>query len=51
MREMKDSGLEWIGEIQKDWCVKNGKYVFHDYGMSVNDDFISDNVEEIYKIK
>ena len=51
MRQMKDSGIEWIGEIPKDWCVKNGKYVFNVYGMSVNDDFISDTVEESYKIK
>lgn len=51
MREMKDSGIEWIGEIPKDWCVKNGKYVFNVYGISVNDDFISDTVEESYKIK
>lgn len=51
MREMKDSGIEWIGEIPKDWCVKNGKYVFNVYGMSVNDDFINDTVEESYKIK
>lgn len=51
MREMKDSGIEWIGEIPKDWCVKNGKYVFNVYGMSVNDDFINDTDEESYKIK
>lgn len=51
MGEMKDSGIEWIGEIPKDWCVKNGKYVFNVYGMSVNDDFINDTVEESYKIK
>lgn len=51
MHEMKDSGIEWIGEIPKDWCVKNGKYVFNVYGMSVNDDFINDTVEESYKIK
>ena len=51
MREMKDSGIEWIEEIPKDWCVKNGKYVFNVYGMSVNDDFINDTVEESYKIK
>ena len=51
MREMKDSGIEWIGEIPKDWCVNNGKYVFNVYGMSVNDDFINDTVEESYKIK
>lgn len=26
MREMKDSGIEWIGQIPKDWKVKNLKY-------------------------
>ena len=26
MREMKDSGIEWIGEIPKDWTVKRLKY-------------------------
>lgn len=28
MREMKDSGIEWIGEIPKHWTVKNLKYIF-----------------------
>ncbi|CAI3344201.1 restriction endonuclease subunit S [Enterococcus cecorum] len=28
MREMKDSGIEWIGEIPKDWELYKGKYVF-----------------------
>ena len=28
MREMKDSGIEWIGQIPKDWAVKNLKYIF-----------------------
>jgi len=27
MREMKDSGIEWIGEIRKDWDIKKLKYV------------------------
>ena len=27
MREMKDSGIEWIGEIPKDWEIIKGKYV------------------------
>ena len=27
MREMKDSGVEWIGEIPKDWKVSRLKYV------------------------
>ena len=26
--EMKDSGIEWLGEIPKDWEVKNFKYMF-----------------------
>lgn len=26
MREMKDSGVEWIGKIPKDWDVFKGKY-------------------------
>lgn len=28
MREMKDSGIEWIGEIPKDWKVKRLKYLY-----------------------
>ena len=28
MREMKDSGIEWIGEIPKDWHIKRAKYLF-----------------------
>ena len=34
MREMKDSGIEWIGEIPKDWkigCIKNIIEVLTDY--------------------
>ena len=27
MREMKDSGIEWIGEISKDWKVKRCKNI------------------------
>lgn len=26
--EMKDSGIEWIGEIPKEWELKKGKYLF-----------------------
>ena len=26
MREMKDSGIEWIGEIPETWDIKKGKY-------------------------
>lgn len=28
MREMKDSEIEWIGEIPKDWSLKKGRYLF-----------------------
>lgn len=28
MREMKDSGIEWIGEIPKDWDILRLKYCF-----------------------
>lgn len=27
MREMKDSGVEWIGQIPKDWKIKKPKYI------------------------
>ena len=29
MREMKDSGVEWIGEIPKDWKILQVKYLFY----------------------
>lgn len=28
MREMKDSGIEWIGQIPQEWDVQRGKYTF-----------------------
>ncbi|MGN0841583.1 MAG: restriction endonuclease subunit S [Candidatus Ornithospirochaeta sp.] len=28
MREMKDSGVEWIGKIPAHWIINRGKYVF-----------------------
>ena len=28
MREMRDSGVEWIGEIPKDWNCCKQKYRF-----------------------
>ena len=31
MREMKDSGIEWIGEIPKDWDTTKLKYVVDCY--------------------
>ncbi len=29
MKEMKDSGIEWIGEIPTDWCIGRIKYNFY----------------------
>jgi len=29
LREMKESGIEWVGSIPKDWNVKKGKYIFN----------------------
>lgn len=31
MREMKDSGVEWIGEIPKDWKLSKTKYFYDCY--------------------
>lgn len=28
MREMKDSGVDWIGEIPANWNINRGKYIF-----------------------
>jgi type I restriction enzyme S subunit len=38
MREMKDSGVEWIGNIPKDWSVTKFKYIAEIYtGNSISD--------------
>lgn len=29
MREMKDSGIEWVGKIPSDWKIMANKYVMH----------------------
>ena len=28
MREMKDSGVAWIGEIPKDWSIEKVRQIF-----------------------
>ena len=28
MREMKDSGIEWVGQVPNNWKLKRGKYLF-----------------------
>lgn len=38
MREMKDSGIEWIGQIPKDWKIIKGKYVLEYLQKPVKDD-------------
>ena len=32
MREMKDSGISWVGEIPKEWSVKKIKHISHVIG-------------------
>ena len=47
MREMKDSGIPWIGEIPKDWEVKRLKNLATDKGSLIIDgDWIESNVIE-----
>lgn len=36
--EMKDSGIEWIGEIPKHWEIKKGKYILKLLKRTVRDD-------------
>ena len=38
MREMKDSGVEWIGEIPRNWRILRGKYVLHLLNRNVEED-------------
>lgn len=37
MREMKDSGIEWIGEIPKDWDILRLKYCFWGFANGTSD--------------
>ncbi|MGM9581406.1 MAG: restriction endonuclease subunit S [Anaerovibrio sp.] len=38
MAEMKDSGIEWIGEIPVNWKVKKGKYFIQYIERAIRDD-------------
>ena len=38
VRQMKDSGIEWIGEIPKGWTIKKGKFILRLLERSVKDD-------------
>ncbi len=37
MLKMKDSGIEWIGEIPEDWIIEKGKYILKYLQKSVKD--------------
>lgn len=37
MREMKDSGIEWIGEIPKEWDILRLKYCFSGFANGTSD--------------
>ena len=37
MREMKNSGVEWIGEIPKEWEMVRGKFLYQKMQRSVNE--------------
>src|SRR5690625_3710187 len=39
-REMKDSGIEWIGEIPEDWEVLRNKYIFNKKNIKVGDNHL-----------
>ena len=46
MREMKDSGVEWIGEIPKDWDIIKCKYLLRiQSGDSIANDDISNDAK------
>ena len=37
MRQMKDSGIEWVGEIPENWNIKKGKFIFKQRNSRGND--------------
>lgn len=44
MREMKDSGVEWIGKIPKDWEITKNKYIFEiRSGDAINKAYLIEN--------
>lgn len=52
MREMKDSGIEWIGEIPKEWKVCRIKELFHEVNERCENgnDFTLLSVSEYYGV-
>ena len=49
MREMKDSGIEWIGEIPKDWDILRLKYCFSGFTNGTSDTQLSSG-ESLYPV-
>lgn len=49
MREMKDSGIEWIGQIPKDWIVIRLKYCFSGFTNGTSDTQLSSG-ESFYPV-
>ena len=48
MRAMKDSGVEWIGEIPQEWDIKKFKYFFDIIGGNgFKDEFQGNETGEI----
>lgn len=45
MREMKDSGIEWIGEIPADWEVIALKHIAHS-----NSEVLNENTDPDYEL-
>ena len=37
MREMKDSGIEWIGSVPREWEIRKGKHLFRERNEHGND--------------
>lgn len=49
MREMKDSGIEWIGEIPKEWDILRLKYCFSGFTNGTSDTQLSSG-ESLYPV-
>ena len=35
MREMKDSGMPWVGEIPKEWQTLKSKFIFKQRNIAI----------------
>ena len=47
---MKDSGIEWIGEIPEHWEIIKGKHIFKIYGNSINENNIYTTFKEGFRL-